>query len=92
MRRRNKLKLQRRHRRKLFWLFTAALVCALFYTEQAAALYVLSILAICGLLVVVAFSNLEDRDVEMQAADLRAAQDDMSKNSRDLSTERRRAA
>ena len=42
---------------------------ALLYWEQAAALYVLSTLALAALLVVVMFSNLEARDKEhLQAA------------------------
>jgi hypothetical protein len=89
MRRRNKIKNQRRSVRKLFWLFAAAAVFALLLAEQAAALYVLSTLAICGLLLVVAFSNLEARDAEMHAATIREAADDMSKNRRDLRGKRR---
>jgi hypothetical protein len=92
MRRRNKIKKQRRSVRKLFWLFAAAGVFALLLAEQAAALYVLSTLAICGLLMVVAFSNLEARDAEMHAASLKEAAGDMSKNSRDLSRGKRRVA
>jgi hypothetical protein len=84
------MKIQRRHRRKLFWLFAAAAVCALLFTEQVAVLYVLSTLAICGLMTVVAFSNLEARDAEMQAAISEAA-DEMSTNSTDLSRGERRA-
>ena len=59
MRQQNKMKIQRQRRRKLFWLFAAAAVCALLLEEQAGLLYVLSTLAVCGLLMVVAFSNLE---------------------------------
>jgi positive regulator of sigma E activity len=92
MRHQNKIKIQRDRRRKLFWLFAAAAVCALLFEEQAAALYVFSILAICGLLMVVAFSNLEARDAEMQIVAIREAADEMSTNSRDLSRGRRRAA
>ena len=62
------MKIQRRHRRKFFWLFAAAAVCALLFDEQVAILYVLATLAMSGLLIVVAFSNLEARDAEMQAA------------------------
>ena len=69
---RHKKKLQRRRVRKLFWLFAAAAVCALLFAEQAALLYVVSTLATCGLLVVVAISNLEARDAEMQVAAIRA--------------------
>ena len=91
MRRQNKIKIQSRSRRKLFWLFVAAAVCALLFEEQVAVLYVLSTLAICGLMIVVAFSNLESRDAEMQAAITEAA-DEMSTTSRDLSRGERRAA
>jgi len=92
MRHQDKLKIQRQRRSKLFWLFAAAAVCALLFEEQTAVLYVLSTLAMCGLLIVVAFSNLEARDAEMQTAAVREAADDMSKNSRDLSRGKRRAA
>ncbi len=73
MRHRDKRKMQRRNRRKLFWLFVAAAVCALLFQEQVAVLYVLSTLAICGLMIVVTFSNLEARDAEMQTAAIRDA-------------------
>jgi hypothetical protein len=92
MRRQNKMKRQRRHRRKLFWLFAAAAVVALLFTEQVALLYVLSTLAICGLMMVVAFSNLEARDAEMQAATIREPSDEMTTKSRYLSRRGRRAA
>ena len=92
MMRQNKLKMQRRRRRKFFWLFMVAAVSALLYTEQAAALYVLSTLAICGLMLVVAFSNLEARDAEMHAVRITEAADEMSANSRDLSRRKRGAA
>src|ERR1043166_5382276 len=92
MRLQNKIKIQRRHRRKLFWLFAAAAVVALLFTEQVAVLYVLSTLAICGLMMVVAFSNLEARDAEMQAATIREPSDEMTTKSRYLSRRGRRAA
>jgi hypothetical protein len=92
MRHQNKVSIQRRRRRKFFWLFAAAAVCALLYEEQVAVLYVLSTLAICGLMMVVAFSNLEARDAEMQAAVIREGADEMSTNSRDLKRGERRAA
>jgi len=50
-------------------------MCALLFEEQVAVLYVLSTLAICGLMIVVAFSNLEARDAEIQAAAIREAAD-----------------
>ena len=92
MRLQNKIKIKRRRRRKFFWLFTAAAVCALLFEEQTAVLYVLSTLAMCGLLIVVAFSNLEARDAEMQTVAIREAADDMSSNPRDLYRGERRAA
>ena len=86
MRHQDKIKIQRQRRRKLFWLFAAAAVCALLLEEQVAVLYVASALAICGLMMVLAFSNLQARDAEMQTATIReAADDDMSKYSRNLS-------
>jgi hypothetical protein len=42
-----------------------AFVAALLYWEQTAILYVLSTLAMCGLLLVVAFSDLKGRDKEL---------------------------
>jgi hypothetical protein len=89
--RKNRLRLQRRRRRKFFWLFAAAAVAALLFDEQVAVLYVLATLAMCGLLIVVAFSNLEARDAEMQA-DIREEADNMSTNLGDLSGGERRAA
>jgi hypothetical protein len=82
------MKIQRRRRRKLFWLFAALAVCALLFEEQVAVLYVLPTLAICGLLMVVAFSNLEARNAQMQTVAIREAAHDMSKNTRDLSREK----
>jgi hypothetical protein len=61
------------------------------FEEQVAVLYVLSTLAICGLLIVVAFSNLEARDAEMAAA-IGEPADSMSTNSRELIRGERRAA
>jgi hypothetical protein len=90
MRHQDKMKIRRRRIRKLFWLFAAAAVCALLFEEQAAVLYVLATLATCGLLIVVAISNLEGRDADMQTAAIRA--DDMSTNSTDFSRVKRRAA
>ena len=92
MRHQNKIKLQRRRRRKFFWLFAVAAVSALLFNDQVAVLYVLSTLAMCGLLIVVAFSNLEARDAEMQAATIREATDDLTTKSRDLSRRGRKAA
>ena len=92
MRHQDKIRIQRRRRRKLFWLFAAAAVSALLFNDQIAVLYVLSTLAMCGLLIVVAFSNLEARDAEMHAAAIREAANDMSANSRDFSRGTRRAA
>jgi hypothetical protein len=79
MKRGSKIKIQRRNVKKLFWLFAAAGVGALLFAEQAAVLYVLSTLAICGLMIVVAFSNLEARDAQMQFAAIREADEETSK-------------
>ncbi len=92
MRHQDKIRIQRRRRRKFFWLFAAAAVSALLFSDQVAVLYVLSTLAMCGLLIVVAFSHLEAKDAAMQAAVIREAADDMSANSRGLSGGERRAA
>ena len=89
MRHQDKMRRQRQRRSRLFWLFAAAAVFALLLGEQVAVLYVLSTLAICGLMLVVAFSNLEARDAEMQTVAIREAGDDTGKNPRDLSRGRR---
>jgi len=61
----------RRRRRRFAWIFGAsATVIALLYWEQTAALYILSTLAMCALMLVVAFSNLEARDKEIHQANL----------------------
>lgn len=55
-----------RSHRKFLWIFGGtATICALLYWEQAALLYVLSTLAMCVLMLVVAFSNLEAKDNEL---------------------------
>jgi hypothetical protein len=92
MRHQNKIRILRKRRRKFFWLFAAVAVSALVFTEQVAVLYVVSTLAICGLMIVVAFSNLEARDAEMQFAAISEANDEMSTDSRDLTRGRRRRA
>jgi len=67
MRRNSKSRISfKRRYRKFAWIFgSTAIVIALLYWEQAAMLYVLSTLAMCALLLVVAFSNLEARDKEL---------------------------
>lgn len=72
MRRSSKSRIgSKRRYRKFAWIFgTSAVVIALLYWEQAAALYVLSTLAMCALLIVVMFSNLEARDKELHQAAL----------------------
>jgi Flp pilus assembly protein TadB len=86
MRHQEKIKIQRRRRRKLFWLFAAAAVLALLLEEQAAVLYVLSTLAACGVLIVLAFSNLGARDAKLQTVAIREAVDEMNTNSRALAS------
>jgi len=75
------MKIQRQRRRKFFWLFAAAAVCALLFEEQVAIVYVLFTLAICGLMIVVAFSNLEARDAEIQSVAISESADDRRTNS-----------
>jgi hypothetical protein len=75
--RKSRISFKRRYR-KFAWIFgSSAIVIALLYWEQAAVLYVLSTLAMCALLLVVAFSNLEARDKELHqtAHENKAAQD-----------------
>ncbi len=71
MRRNSQSRSSKRRYRKFAWIFgTSAIVIALLYWEQAAVLYVLSTLAMCVVLLVVAFSNLEGRDSELHQAAL----------------------
>ena len=67
MRRKSKSRISFKGRyRKFAWIVgSTAVVLALLYWEQTAVLYVLSSLAMCALLLVVAFSNLEARDKEL---------------------------
>ena len=60
--RKSRMSFKRRYREFAWILGSTAIVIALLYWEQAAVLYVLSTLAMCALLLVVAFSNLEARD------------------------------
>ena len=80
------IKIKRRRRRKLFRLFAAAAVLALLLEEQAAVLYVLSTMAVCGLLAVQAFSNLVAGDAKTQTVTIREAADEMNTNSRALAS------
>jgi hypothetical protein len=73
MRHEEKIKIKRRRRRKLFWLFAAAAVSALLLEEQAAVLYVLLALATCGVMTVLAFSNLHAGGAETQTPAFREA-------------------
>jgi len=60
-----------RRYRKFAWIFgSSAMVIALLYWEQVAVLYVLSTLAMCAVLLIVAFSNLEAKDNELHEAAL----------------------
>jgi positive regulator of sigma E activity len=85
MRHQEKIRIQRRRRRKLFWLFAAAAVLALLL-EEAAVLYVLSTLAVCGLLVVLVFSKLAARDAETQTVAIREAAHEMNADFRALAS------
>jgi len=86
------MKIQRQRRRKFFWLFAAAAVCALLFEEQVAIVYVLFTLAICGLMIVVAFSNLEVRDAEMEKAAIQEGTVEINANPRELSQRKVRSA
>jgi hypothetical protein len=78
-----------RRDRKFTWIFGAsAIVIALLYWEQAAVLYVLSTLAICALLLVVMFSNLEGQDKELHQAALEKMDSLDSKSTRSNSPKR----
>jgi hypothetical protein len=51
---------RKQRRRRFVWVLgVVALVSGLLYWEQTAIIYVLSILALCGFLLVVAFSDLD---------------------------------
>ena len=92
MRHWEKIKIKRRRRRKLFRLFAAAAVFALLFEEHAAVFYVLSTLAACGVLMVLAFSNLGARGAKMQSVAVREAAHKMNTNSRYMSRAERSAA
>ena len=63
---------RKRSYRKFAWIFgSSAIVIVLLYWEQVAVLYVLATLAICAVLLVVAFSNLEARDKELHLVALK---------------------
>lgn len=63
-----------RHRRRsrgrtyLYALAGVIIVCALIYWELTALLYVVSTLVVCGLLLAVAFADLEGKDRELSEA------------------------
>jgi len=61
----SRISFKRRYRNFAGVFGSTAIVVALLYWEQAAVLYVLSTWAMCALLLVVAFSNLEARDKEL---------------------------
>jgi len=59
-------KRRRRPGKKYIWMLSAlAAVSALLYWEQTAVLYVVSTLLVTGLLLVVAFADLETRDRDL---------------------------
>ncbi len=73
MRRNNRSRIDTKRRyRKFAWIFGAsAAVIALLYWEQVGVLFVLSTLAMCALLLVVMFSNLEVRDKDLHQVALK---------------------
>jgi hypothetical protein len=69
---------------KFVWFFSAAaIISALLYWNHLLLLYLLSTLAFCGLLLVVAFSDLESGDEELDAP---ACDDDSGSDSDVTST------
>jgi hypothetical protein len=90
VRRNSKSRIRARRYRKSAWIFgTSAIVMALLYWEQAAMLYVLSTLAICALLVVVMFANLEARDKELHQAALKKMDTRDAESTRSVSAKKR---
>lgn len=80
----------KRRYRKFAWIFgSSAIVIALLYWEQAAVLYVISTLAICALLVVVMFANLEARDKELHQAALKKMDTRDAESTRSVSAKKR---
>ncbi|MGQ0763852.1 MAG: hypothetical protein ACT4OT_17805 [Acidobacteriota bacterium] len=88
----NKLKLQKRHHRRFFWLFAVAAVAALLFEKQVAVLLVIWTLTICGLLIAATLSSLEAKDAEMQIASIGGDAAHMRTNPRNFKREERRAA
>ena len=91
MRRNSKSRISfKRRYRKFAWIFgSSAIVIALLYWEQAAVLYVLSTLAMCALLLVVMFSNLEGRDKELQQVALKKMDARDAESTRSASAKKR---
>ncbi|HEU4835964.1 MAG TPA: hypothetical protein VFS90_16170 [Pyrinomonadaceae bacterium] len=69
--RKSRISFKRRYRKFTWIIGSSAIVIALLYWEQAAVLYVLSTLAMCAVLLVVAFSNLEGRARELHQVSLK---------------------
>ena len=90
MRRNNKSRvgLKRRHRKFAWIVGASSVVIALLYWEQAAVLYVLSTIAICALLVIVMFSDLEGRDKELHDAALEKMASRDAESTRSASTKK----
>ena len=91
MRRNSKSRISfKRRYRKFAWIFgSSAIVIALLYWEQAAVLYVLSTLAICAVLVVVMFANLEGRDKELHQVALKKMDARDAESTRSASAKKR---
>ena len=90
MRRNSKSRIRKRRYRKFAWIIgSSAIVIALLYWEQAAVLYVLSTLAMCVLLLVVMFSNLEARDKEFHQVALKNMDARDAESTRSVSAKKR---
>jgi hypothetical protein len=87
--RKSRISFKRRYR-KFAWIFgSSAIVIAPLYWEQAAVLYVLSTLAVCALLLVVTFSNLEARDKVLHQAALKKMDTRDAESTRSASAKKR---
>ena len=85
----SRISLKRRYRNFAGVFGSTAIVVSLLYWEQAAVLYVLSTLAMCALLLVVAFSNLEARDKELHQTALKNMDARDAESTRSVSANKR---
>ena len=87
----SRISFKRRYRKFAWIVGSSAIVIMLLYWEQAAVLYVLSTLAICAVLLVVAFSNLEARDKQLHQTALENMAAPDAESTRSVSAKKRMA-